>query len=747
MEKKLNPYYLHTDSYENSSRPLYSLTTSMGLRQDQVDPVYITQDGKIIANGFVDKNDDLELYLTNEGKIAYKVKNAEGVSSVHSVSTNQNYIATGSSFDSYDGEFFKYSQPLDVRLSSEREKYLSLNKKTRNLVAASASPFLFHFAHESGTKYPLPHIESSWLPTFNVDVSFVPTNFLTTTTDLIVVKSGEYDTKPDEPAISLISNLYYSTGTNGNIYIDTLSIPSGRHYGFDIPDNSVKSFKIPRTGNSNYATDGTEANAGGPIGVFKNGVVAFGYKSSNNFSGNYNENSFVSNSIYGDGNNGFTALDTDIISGNIPANTYHYKAAPFALYDTGSTAHSPLLGYAFDGSPIYGPYGYTSALDSSSTPKILAPSWRLKELSSRTAGPAYDSTYPSGYFVEDYEFVSGLGDLDRYNGRNCVTPEYPGGVYAYFTTVDSNHAPAFPYIVGDKFYKKVEKQNWSGVTFTEATQAITGQALPANSTDIDLFDDSVYGLVYRKKAGLKSETILWVSPHEMTSFTGACLETGSIQMLNATGGSATFSGNLFSAGGNTVASGHTNKYIVNRYPFRYPTSKNYQFVTNNPFSGGMGYIRKDPDTLVEQDATGYLNLKDTNFYQIYSGYKNGVEGIKSGAKNPVFFTGQWDGVIPSGTPMKIEIWSFNGQLNGILDSISVVPTNGHDSVTDKAIVFDGVFSGEGNSYTEARRDMVKKADDHFKRQMNNYLIKSGVINASRNVYRYKWLLQGNSSSS
>ena len=49
MAKKLNPYYLHTDTYENSSRPLYSLTTSMGLRQDQVDPVYITQDGKIIA--------------------------------------------------------------------------------------------------------------------------------------------------------------------------------------------------------------------------------------------------------------------------------------------------------------------------------------------------------------------------------------------------------------------------------------------------------------------------------------------------------------------------------------------------------------------------------------------------------------------------------------------------------------------------------------------------------------------------
>ena len=316
----------------------------MGLRKDQVDPVYVTQDGKIIANGFVDKNDDLELYLKNNNEIAYKVRSAEGVSSIHSVSTVENYTATGSSFTSHDGDFFKYSQPLDVRLSSEREKYLRLNKKTRNLISQSASPFLFHFTHESGTKYPLPHIESSWVPTFNVDVSLMPSNFLANTTDLIVIKSGEYDTKAAEPANTLISNLYYSTGTNGNIYIDTLSIPTGFFRGKNPANDSLKTFKIPRTGNSNYATDGTEANAGGPIGVFKNGVVAFGYNSTNNYSGNYNENSFVANSFYKDSNNGFTALASDIVSGNTPVDTSHYNSAPFLLYDTISTAHSPVLG-------------------------------------------------------------------------------------------------------------------------------------------------------------------------------------------------------------------------------------------------------------------------------------------------------------------------------------------------------------------------------------------------------------------
>ena len=39
-----------------------------------------------------------------------------------------------------------------------------------------------------------------------------------------------------------------------------------------------------------------------------------------------------------------------------------------------------------------------------------------------------------GTFVADYEYVEGLGDLDQCNGRLCVTPEFPSGIYAYFLT-------------------------------------------------------------------------------------------------------------------------------------------------------------------------------------------------------------------------------------------------------------------------------------------------------------------------
>ena len=66
-----------------------------------------------------------------------------------------------------------------------------------------------------------------------------------------------------------------------------------------------------------------------------------------------------------------------------------------------------------------------------------------------------NGTIPDGSFIEDYEYVSGLGDLDRYNSRDCVTPEYPEGIQAYFITVDPDRPeyPVYPYIVGPKYFE------------------------------------------------------------------------------------------------------------------------------------------------------------------------------------------------------------------------------------------------------------------------------------------------------
>ena len=131
------------------------------------------------------------------------------------------------------------------------------------------------------------------------------------------------------------------------------------------------------------------------------------------------------------------------------------------LNDDG-TAHSPILGFAYDGNPIYGPYGYENPLDSTSTINRIRSAYRIK--TDRIGGPD-TNVYSLGTFIEDYEWVpstqTGKLELDENNGRFCVTPEYPNGTYAYFVSIDVNGDPAFPYIVGDNFYSLPVDSNYN----------------------------------------------------------------------------------------------------------------------------------------------------------------------------------------------------------------------------------------------------------------------------------------------
>ena len=131
------------------------------------------------------------------------------------------------------------------------------------------------------------------------------------------------------------------------------------------------------------------------------------------------------------------------------------------LNDDG-TAHSPILGFAYDGNPIYGPYGYENPLDSTSTINRIRSAYRIK--TDRIGGPDTNS-YSLGTFIEDYEWVpstqTGKLELDENNGRFCVTPEYPNGTYAYFVSIDVEGNPAFPYIVGDNFYSLPVDSNYN----------------------------------------------------------------------------------------------------------------------------------------------------------------------------------------------------------------------------------------------------------------------------------------------
>ena len=116
-----------------------------------------------------------------------------------------------------------------------------------------------------------------------------------------------------------------------------------------------------------------------------------------------------------------------------------------------NTRHSSIIGWAYDGNPIYGPYGYSDPTKLGPTIEIIRPSYVLN--TSNIEDRPDISIFGSGFFVDDYVYDPTIGDLDEHNGRYCKTPDYPDGVYAYFAgvTSDDDRVPKFPYFVGDTY--------------------------------------------------------------------------------------------------------------------------------------------------------------------------------------------------------------------------------------------------------------------------------------------------------
>ena len=94
--------------------------------------------------------------------------------------------------------------------------------------------------------------------------------------------------------------------------------------------------------------------------------------------------------------------------------------------------HSPIVGFAFDGYPIYGFVGW----DEEGEVAEMTSSYRLKEGETGYNG------------IDDYEYVEGLGDLDSCNGHWGTTPDYPDGTYHYHTTWENGEGGiGFPYFI------------------------------------------------------------------------------------------------------------------------------------------------------------------------------------------------------------------------------------------------------------------------------------------------------------
>jgi hypothetical protein len=120
--------------------------------------------------------------------------------------------------------------------------------------------------------------------------------------------------------------------------------------------------------------------------------------------------------------------------------------------------------------------------------RTTIPQWaaRLYNVSSNQAGPNVSTSYPLGRYMEDNDFLGDLGyiqsvdfDLDQYNGRFCVTPDFPNGTYAYFSAISSNGTPVFPYNIGRGYYGSPAGGSVSSIAEQVVTNFLGGpEAVP-----------------------------------------------------------------------------------------------------------------------------------------------------------------------------------------------------------------------------------------------------------------------------
>ena len=250
------------------------------------------------------------------------------------------------------------------------------------------------------------------------------------------------------------------------------NVPSPQNYVCEFPRNPVQNTGVPT------------AVGLGTIGLWSNGVSIF------NPEDGFHWNNATSAWAMGPGTSWnrnallFEAVSFDSCLGHPnQTGTYHNHINPRCLYnDLDSTHHSPIIGYAFDGFPIYGAYGYSTPTSATSAIKRIKSSYVLTTdttLRHSGFGPIPVATYPLGDCIDDYIYTAGAGDLDAHNGRFCVTPEYPAGTYAYFVTLDATLAPVYPFVLGPTYYGIVGSTNThitpsgSDTTYTPGTTAVS----------------------------------------------------------------------------------------------------------------------------------------------------------------------------------------------------------------------------------------------------------------------------------
>lgn len=324
----------------------------------------------------------------------------------------------------------------------------------------------------------------------------------------------------------------------------------------NFPSNTSVVYRIPRTPTIPASKTLTGLGA---TGRMVNGVSMFDSRDAFSYVNASATDATPTNGLTGDGiwnrdgwhNEGVTF---DPALAHQAGNNYHYHAHPIALrYQLGDhvdynattnrytesatapTAHSPILAWAADGLPVYGPYGYSDPDSATSgvrrmvsgfvkrdgtngttaiTVRQVLPLWsqRIQSRTTLTAaqyGPAVSTTYALGHYIEDFDFLGDISgktqtkgsssvggfvlgdyDLNEQNVRFCVTPEYPSGTWAYFTPINTDGTPQYPYTTGRAYYGS---PTGGGTTTTvmNADTPLTQQFIGGANTPLTISTPSV----------------------------------------------------------------------------------------------------------------------------------------------------------------------------------------------------------------------------------------------------------------
>ena len=481
----------------------------------------------------------------------------------------------------------------------------------------------------------------------------------------------------------------------------------------NFPSNTATIYRIPR----NPTVPGSKTLTGlGAIGRFVNGVSFFDNRDAYSYVNASATDATPINGLTGDGIWNRDAYVNELVTfdpalAHQAGNNYHYHVQPVALrhqlgdhvdYNAATktysesatpvTKHSPILAWAADGYPVYGPYGYSDPTNSNSgvrrmisgfvprngsygttnlttTGRTTLPAWaaavqgRSATLAANQYGPAVNTTYTLGHYIEDNDFLGDRGytrttgstvrdyDLDLYNGRSCVTPEFPGGTYAYFSTLDASGNPAFPYNIGRQYYGSPTGGAVTSITETVTTtfqggpnKTEAGVSAAKSGANVTYVWSAVEGGTYTVQAS--SDLSGWTNVSTTAVATGGSVsvtETGAASFgkrfyraartalasfdsngFNYTQG-GTGGGSAVTAPGGTVTRGQTYTVTVNIPTNNTPPAPPVNFAVNTLTIGGS--------------ATGVSGTARPSQYVVTFTYAVPT-GLSPGAKDIVMtFTG------------------------------------------------------------------------------------------------------------